>query len=179
VMYLPYKRPNILQTEHLNETNYLIKARDGEKLELGDIAREQMRQSALIDISKLPKKEDYIIKEVFDFRVTGLEKGRTTKVVIPLRNAIGKDAIYLKYSQDNGWREFIVNDKNRVESAQEIDKGICPNVGSSTYKTGLIEGYHCIQLTIEDGGENDNDGLTNSEVLNLSGVAETRKGVYR
>ncbi len=28
-----------------------------------------MRQSALIDISKLPKKEDYIIKEVFDFRV--------------------------------------------------------------------------------------------------------------
>jgi len=138
------REPNILQTEYLNEKNYLIKAREGEKLELGDIAREQMIQSALIDISKLPKKEDYIIKEVFDFRVTGLEKGRTTKVVIPLRNAIGKDAIYLKYSQDNGWREFLVNNKNGVESAQEIDKGICPNVGSSTYKTGLIEGYHCI-----------------------------------
>jgi len=54
---------------------------------------------------------------------------------------------------------------------------ITKNVESSAYKTGLIEGYHCIQLTIEDGGENDNDGLTNSEVLNLSGVAETRKGI--
>ncbi len=70
-----------------------------------------MRQSALIDISKLPKKEDYIIKEVFDFRVTGLEKGGSMKVVIPLRNAISKNAVYIKYSQDNGWREFLVNNK--------------------------------------------------------------------
>ena len=168
------REPNILQTEHQNETSYLIEAREGEKLELGDMAREQTRQGALLDISKLPKKEGYVIDEVFDFRVTGVEKGGVAQVVIPLRNAIGKDAIYFKYSQDRGWREFIVDDKNRVESAQAIKEGVCPTVGSSAYRVGLIEGYSCIQLTIEDGGVNDNDGLVNGEVLDPSGVGNKK-----
>jgi hypothetical protein len=164
------KEPNILQTEQENGTNYLLHAREGEKLELGEMALEQSRQGASLDISKLPKQPNYTIEELFDFRVTGLEKGESSSIVIPLKKAIPKDAVYFKYSQENGWKNFLIDSKNKVESAKELSQGICPTVESSAYKVGLKVGNRCIQLTIEDGGFNDNDGLVNGEVLDPSGV---------
>lgn len=166
------REPNILQTEHQNETNYLLEVREGEKLELGDIAREQSTQSASIDVSKLPKKEETNIEELFDFRVTGLNKGESTIAILPLKKPIPSNAIYLKYSKESGWRDFVVDDKNKVESAKALSQGVCPTINSSVYKTGLTKGDNCIRLTIEDGGANDNDGVVNGEVLDPSGVGQ-------
>ena len=162
---------NLLQTESQNGKNYLIQAREGERLELGDMARTQNRQSASIDVASLPKPQDKTIDEVFDFKVKGLNKGESTMVVIPLTKVIPKNAEYLKYDTNRGWRAFSSDDKNKVYSALSTSAGICPSINNALYKERLKEGDNCIQLMIEDGGANDNDGLVNAEVLDPSGIA--------
>lgn len=123
-------------------------------------------------MSKLPKKEKTTIEELFDFKVTGLNKGESTIAILPLKKAIPSNAIYLKYSKESGWRDFVVDDKNKVESAKALSQGVCPAINSSVYKIGLTKGDNCIRLTIEDGGVNDNDGVINGEVLDPSGVGK-------
>lgn len=162
---------NLLQTESQNGKNYLIQAREGERLELGDMARTQNRQSASIDVASLPKPKDKTIDEVFDFKVKGLNKGESTMVVIPLTKTIPKNAEYLKYDTNRGWRAFSSDDKNKVYSALSTSAGICPSINDALYKEGLKEGDNCIQLMIQDGGANDNDGLVNAEVFDPSGIA--------
>ena len=36
---------------------------------------------------------------------------------------------------------------------------------------GLTEGHWCVQITIEDGGENDDDQLANNQIVDPGGVA--------
>ncbi|MCK4737205.1 MAG: hypothetical protein KAT10_01490, partial [Sulfurimonas sp.] len=58
---------------------------------------------------------------------------------------------------------------NAVHSAAST-AGACPAPGSDTYSVGLTAGHDCIQLTIQDGGPNDADGLANAEVKDPGGV---------
>jgi hypothetical protein len=49
--------------------------------------------------------------------------------------------------------------------------GYCPPPASDQWSLGLNEGYWCVQLTIEDGGPNDNDGMANTTIVDPGGVA--------
>lgn len=107
---------------------------------------------------------------LFDFKVSGLEPGASVRIVIPLTSPIPSAAFYQKYSDTNGWQSFVQNSNNSVASAPG-EPGVCPAPGHESYESGLRFGYYCVQLTIEDGGPNDTDGMVNGVVEDPGGVA--------
>ncbi len=109
---------------------------------------------------------------IYDFQVVGLPyPGHSVKVVLPQVDAIPANAVYRKYFANLGWTDYIVNAQNRVASAPGAP-GDCPPAGDSAYRDGLTQGDYCVQLTIEDGGPNDNDGEANAVIDDPSGVAQ-------
>jgi len=107
---------------------------------------------------------------VYDFSVQGLIPGDTVRLVIPIPAGIPADAVARKYTDTDGWYDFVLDEMNMVASAPGED-GACPSVGSEAYVEGLTEGDTCLQLTVEDGGPNDADGVVNGEYKDPSGIA--------
>ena len=111
----------------------------------------------------------------YDFKVTGLTTGGTTKIVIPLSEEIPSNPVYRKFV-DGSWKGFVIDTTNSISSAAATGTGrsLCPAAGSSSYSnTGLTPGHYCIQLTIVDGGPNDADGTANGIVVDPGGIAKT------
>lgn len=107
---------------------------------------------------------------IVDFEIAGLPRpGTTAKLVMPIFEGIPPYAVYRKYIPGTGWVDFTSNEKNRIASAFG-QNGTCPPAGSSFYTTGLTIGDTCIELTIEDGGPNDTDGLVNGVIKDPSGL---------
>jgi hypothetical protein len=115
------------------------------------------------------------ISTITNFNVAGLTiSGSSVAVVLPLVTSITipADASYRKYSDAKGWFTFIEDENNSLASALKDSSGNCPAPSSTAYLTkdtlvanGLVEGYNCIQLTIEDGGANDADEMVNGTVV--------------
>lgn len=103
------------------------------------------------------------ISEYFDFIITGMTVGGTTRVVLPLSTNIQYGAIYRKFTPTAGWNDFVVDSSNTISSAISTG-GICPAPGSSDYLPGLIIYNNCVQLTLVDGGPNDADGEQNGVI---------------
>jgi MYXO-CTERM domain-containing protein len=109
---------------------------------------------------------------VYDFQVQDLPvPGQSVRLVIPVAGGIPADAVMRKYTDADGWFDFVIDDNNAVASAAGTD-GACPSVGSELYVAGLAEGDTCLQLTVQDGGPNDADGAVNGEYDDPSGIAE-------
>jgi hypothetical protein len=107
---------------------------------------------------------------IFDFVVSDLPvQGETVLVVLPQLCAIPINAIYRK-AIDGRWSEFEENTKNTLSSAPG-ELGVCPPPGSEEYIPGLNKGYYCVQLGIEDGGQNDGDGAKNGSIMDPGGIA--------
>jgi methionine-rich copper-binding protein CopC len=107
---------------------------------------------------------------IFDFVVQDLPRaGDSTHIVIPLREPIPTDAVYRKYI-NGGWHTFVEDSRNALHSVAGL-AGYCPPPGDAAWQPGLIEGYHCVQLTIEDGGPNDADGVVNAAVEDPGAVS--------
>lgn len=97
----------------------------------------------------------------FDFEIAQLpQAGQSVRVAIPQLAPIPNGARYRKYDRVSGWRDFVVNANNALASAPGAP-GECPLPGDPAYTPGLTAGHHCIQLTLQDGGPNDTDGLAN------------------
>ena len=64
----------------------------------------------------------------------------------------------------------MIDGNNAVASAPGSN-GVCPPPGSVSYLVGLNQGDGCVQLTIEDGGPNDEDGVANGAIVDPGGVA--------
>jgi hypothetical protein len=106
----------------------------------------------------------------YDFEVSGLNGLiSTARVVIPLPSAILANAEYRKYD-GTSWSSFVVDTNNSVSSARG-EPGVCPAPGSSEYTSGLTAFNYCVQLTIEDGGPNDADGVRDYVIRDPGGVA--------
>ena len=164
-------KPNYLQTKR-GSKSALIMVREGEKIALGNLALKLGEQKASIDVSKVKKPQNYKIKEVFDFRVSNLDKGESTYVVLPLKEPIGKNQKFVKYNEKGEIKDFITDGKNKIFTAKSFSKGVCPIPGSNRYKEGLNIGDDCIELLIEDSGANDQDGEINGEVLDPNAIVE-------
>lgn len=121
--------------------------------------------------------EQQCIGGCFDFTVSGLTSGGTATVVLPLSTAIpaktdfNPNIVYRKKSNGN-WRDFDSSGSNAVASANALSANptVCPEPGSSSYSPGLNAGFECVQLTIVDGGPNDDDGLANGTVVDPGGI---------
>ena len=105
----------------------------------------------------------------YDFDIEGLtELGQSVAIVLPLRVQLPEKAVYRELLS-TGWQSFTEDGKNILRSATGA-QGVCPPPGDASYSDGLTPGDWCIQLTIEDGGPNDADGIANRTIEDPSGV---------
>lgn len=151
-----------------------ISVASGLKLSLGDYA--QGNTFASINIEQLEPDEEFdLVSTITNFKVEGLGLvGDSVTLILPLAQSISipDTAAYRKYTEAKGWFDFVQDENNSLGSALKDADGNCPTPGSDYYlaadlvtPSGLLEGKECIQLTIEDGGPNDADGLANGIVV--------------
>ena len=179
-------QPNLMQAQ-LGEINkYLLQARLGLTLKLGTTALAGGANTPRIDngiFTAFGGNGGGLATEVidagfdfplgiFDFEVADATVGESVSIVIPLQDVIPPAASYRKYFSATGWQDFIQNEKNFIKSAAGV-QGVCPSSDDTSYQVGLTVGYYCIQLTIEDGGPNDADGIANGVVVDPGGIATT------
>ncbi|WP_426359444.1 Ig-like domain-containing protein [Pseudocolwellia sp. HL-MZ19] len=167
------------QTLHtkVNDTNsYLMEGEAGACLRIGGSVANIGSKASLITTGEADSNlgadtEAMNTSGVFDFIAYNLPKaGQSYRVVIPQRLPIPTGAVYRKYNQTEKWHNFISDDKNKVYSTLGLI-GYCPAPGSDLWTEGLTSGNWCVQLLIEDGGPNDDDGLANGSIIDPSGVA--------
>jgi len=167
-----YNQSNVLQIDKAHNGR-IMQSLPGTRLRLGERA---LSEEGFADIkerllSNEQDPEDYnFLSWITDFEITELGYGANTQVVIPQSVEIPQDAVYRKFEQTSGWKNFIEDTENRVESAPGTLNN-CPPAGSTEYEPGLTPGHHCVQLTLQDGGPNDADGQANGAIKDPGGVA--------
>lgn len=185
---------NELQMD-VNQQGYILRTDAGLTLRLGDTAVAAGSDGAIVTINDIANygggegdsgtasAQDIVANNggYFDFEIIGLpESGQSVRIVIPLQNAIPNGAVYRKYNPDLGWADYVVDANNQVASAPG-EQGECPLPGDAAFTTGMNEGDYCIQLTIEDGGDNDMDGIANHVIEDPAqvGAVQTVKALVQ
>ncbi|MDP5030973.1 Ig-like domain-containing protein, partial [Paraglaciecola sp.] len=167
---------NILPQLNTVTNSFLLECDPGVRCGLGAFALggqsggAQILDGEMGGLNPIPLDEDFrSVGGIFDFVIDELPiRGQTVRIVIPQQAPIPAGGTYRKFQQGR-WVSFIENANNSLHSAQG-DVGYCPPPGAAAWLPGLIEGYLCVQLTIEDGGPNDDDGLVNNAVSDPGGV---------
>ncbi|WP_193747550.1 Ig-like domain-containing protein [Cellvibrio sp. OA-2007] len=171
---------NILPQTGKTTNSYLIECDPGVRCGLGLYARGSKSGGVQILNEELGSLDNLVadpafepVGGVFDFAINDLPTpGQSISVVIPQQAPIPAQAQYRKF-QKGRWVTFIENANNRVASAAG-NPGYCPPPGAAEWIPGLTAGHVCVQLTIEDGGPNDDDGLVNSAVVDPGAVSKAR-----
>ena len=172
---------NTLPEQTGNSNSFIIESEPGLLLRLGSVAFQSNNSVTEVtggDIGSygngVGEEEDGNYSYTggrFDFIVDELPlAGQSVNVVIPQFSAIPESALYRKL-MPSGWRNFVIDEKNRVYSAPG-EQGYCPPTGDAAYQPGLTQGNWCVQLRIEDGGPNDADGMVDNTVTDPGGVAQ-------
>ena len=174
--------PSFLHTAVIINSNSfqnLMETQKGFSLRMGRTAISTNDPGAKISSQDIADETNSIIEDqgtenfggLFDFEIHGLTEIEPTAVlVIPLDQFIPQDnATYRKFI--NGvWTDFVVNGQDKIRSAQKVD-GFCPAPLSEIYQDGILKFSQCIELTITDGGPNDDDGIVNGIIKDPSGVS--------
>lgn len=177
--------PAVLQSQASSDSRDVLMTDAGLRLRLGDTALAAGRSGARITLQDIASfggqngtaglsATDTLTFAggVFDFEVGGLGIfGGSVTVVLPQAVPVPDGAVYRKYVPDAGWRDFIIDSRNRVLSAPGTED-TCPAAGDTAYTDGLHDGHRCVQLIIEDGGPNDTDGTANGAVRDPGGVGK-------
>ncbi|GGB75342.1 hypothetical protein GCM10011607_39600 [Shewanella inventionis] len=167
---------NVLQELVSEQQTFLAESQSGVCLRLGNTA-------LLYGGNGIKIPDDLLIKDpladnlggLFDFELTGIPKiGDSILVVIPQALPVPTNAVYRKFVRGN-WQDFVLDANNSVMSSAG-SSGYCPPPGAAEWQVGLTEGHWCVQLTIEDGGPNDDDGIANGTIVDPGGVAVMLNG---
>jgi len=161
------------QPETLTDNNsYVIEVEPGNCLLKGVNVANNISNALLLNTDELNSDNDAEnTGGIFDFIVSDLSlAGESVNVVLPQRLSIPANAIYRKLNRNSEWVDFIVDEKNYYSSAQG-EPGYCPPPNDNSWIRGLTLGHWCVQVTIEDGGLNDVDGVANHQIVDPSGVA--------
>lgn len=163
---------NVMPTELLGQTEFVAEGDPGVCLRLGTVAAETDAGGLKIENDAIETDTTAVnIGGIFDFIAYGLpEQGKSYSLVLPQRLPVPANAIYRKFNDDTGWKDFVSNEKNSVSSTQG-ERGFCPPPGDAAWTPGLTEGHWCVQVRVEDGGPNDADGIANSAIVDPGGVA--------
>ncbi len=171
---------NVIQSSGNDHNRYLLESKPGLSMRIGEIAMSAETHGGQVSAQQIKEKSGHSKAEdteasniggYFDFEVNGLSDiGQSVEIVIPQRAAIPAGAIYRKLMPTVGWMDFVLDSKNKIHSAAGSD-GYCPSPNSDEYTEGLTAGHWCVQLTIEDGGPNDGDGIANGTVVDPGGVS--------
>ena len=176
--YLDISDVPYIQPLHVNASVVRLMETDpGLKLVLGKYARQQysdgvqLSEQELMATAGIPSDDLESLNDYFDFEVHNVRPyGASASIVVPLAQAIPEFAVYRKYTEANGWQDFMLNANNALATTQPVN-GVCPPPHSSAYVNGLNQGDTCLRLTIEDGGSNDADGIANGVIDDPSGMA--------
>ncbi|GLQ32120.1 tandem-95 repeat protein [Litoribrevibacter albus] len=176
-------QPNYLDSSSLSNVlnevaedgfKFLIETEPGLQLVLGERALSNDGRGAKVEEDSLPASLQIPSDEIqnfsgyFDFVVNDLPViGQSVNIVIPQRMEIPENVLYRKF--DGVWYTFVEDANNTLMSAPG-EQGACPPPESDEYRPGLNAGDWCVQLTIEDGGPNDADGMANGTVIDPGGV---------
>lgn len=172
---------NVLQSQEAVSDQYLVESEPGLQLRLGElamatgVAQAGISQNDVVDhaAGQSADSEYYFDGGLYDFNVEALPSaGASVSVVLPQLRQIPAGAVYRKLGPA-GWAAFYEDDNNRLASAAG-ERGYCPPPNDAAYTSGLTAGHWCVQLTIQDGGPNDADGLANHRVEDPGGVAQPR-----
>lgn len=156
----------------------LLQTQRGFSLHIGDLALQANRTGALISAQEVLDSNGQTAVDpnitnfggISDFEIHGLTMIQPTAVVVlPLNEFVADEgASYRKFINDS-WTEFVVTGDDNVRSAMKID-GICPQPLDDLYQAGIAKFSECIELTLTDGGPNDNDGMVNGVIKDPGGV---------
>ncbi|KDM92850.1 Ig-like domain-containing protein [Photobacterium galatheae] len=162
---------NVVQEQAVVSDRYLVEGDPGVCLRKGMTVAGNKLGGAQLQADEIPSDSGaQNIGGVFDFVAHGLPvAGQRYQVVLPQRLPIPANAVYRKYTESQGWVNYVIDAQNFVSSAPG-EAGYCPPPGDSLWQTGLREGDWCVQLTIQDGGPNDDDGQVNGSVMDPGGV---------
>ncbi|MGI2146376.1 Ig-like domain-containing protein [Shewanella frigidimarina] len=167
---------NVLQEQSNEQSLFLVESQPGVCLRLGNTA--QLNGSDGIEVQKDDLIDDLQVDNIgglFNFELTDLPKqGDSVTVVIPQTLPAPTNAVYRKFIRGS-WQDFVSNANNSVMSSAG-SSGYCPPPGATEWQEGLTEGHWCVQLTIEDGGPNDDDGIANGTIVDPGGVAVMLNG---
>ena len=174
----PTPECNVLPQEVAFVDGYMVEGDPGVCLRLGNFSVSSELGGAKIidgdiagDDNIVPDPEATNIGGIFDFIAYGLpEAGQTLNIVMPQLKPIPANAVYRKFTPENGWVTFTENANNRLWSVQG-EPGYCPPPGGDYWTEGLTEGHWCVQLEILDGGVDDDDGLVNGTIVDPGGVS--------
>lgn len=168
---------NVIPESELQPVYFLAEGQAGVCLRLGNTALIEGLSGIQLQSNQVAT--DSIAANVggiFDFIATGLpQQGQSYSLVLPQRSPIPANAVYRKYQAQHGWKDFVMDARNSIASS-EGERGFCPPPGDSRWTPGLTEGHWCVQLTIEDGGPNDDDGVANRTIVDPGGVAVVLNG---
>jgi len=108
-----------------------------------------------------------------DFVINTLNAGDSVKVVAPLSAAIPANAMYRKLT-GGAWVDFVSDADNALASAAPVSTAplVCPEAGNAAYASGLTEGDVCLQITMNEGGSNDADGVADGSLMDPGGISE-------
>ena len=187
---------NIVPTDSGKQQSYLVATEPGLRIIFGKTAVAAQSGDTKIGVGDLASYGDNgqsvsdanpvnaSLVHLFDYEVENMAvpfdpqaAGNTVQVVLPLNTLLTADSDFIKYDNTDGWRDFVTNNNNQIAwtTWQDGVVGNCPEPGSSRYTTdlGQKEGANCLQVTIQDGGENDADGVVNGRIIDPLGVATT------
>ncbi|MGM8228467.1 Ig-like domain-containing protein [Cellvibrio sp. ARAG 10.3] len=171
---------NVLPQVIISTTSYLIECDPGVLCGIGQFALGggsggvQVLNDELGVTEGLVADEDFEpVGGIFDFVIRDLPTaGQSVRIVIPQQAPIPANAVYRKF-MGGEWVNFVENADNTLHSAPG-NPGYCPPPGDDTWAPGLVEGYLCVQLNIQDGGPNDADGIVNSAIADPGAVSSAK-----
>jgi len=124
----------------------------------------------------LPGSDQDCSPNCWDWVVTGLASpGDSANVVLPLSNGIPADTQFWLYDANTGtWSPFITSGTDSFSTSPTIS-GLCPDTGDPAYSGNnvLNQGDTCIQITMQDGGVNDQDGAADGKIEDPGGIMVT------
>ena len=92
----------------------------------------------------------------------------TAVVVLTLSGPIQTSSVYRKI-KDGAWGSFDTSNGIDMINSTPGNLGSCPPAGDPDYSNGLAAGAFCLELIIDDGGPNDDDGVVNGSVTDPGG----------
>lgn len=165
-------------------SNYLAKSDSGVSFKLGRFARQgksggvRLSDEDVAALAGIYHDTDYAnVGGIFDFEAHHLpEPGQTVRFVFPLQAALPAGAVYRKFSDAYGWAAFVEDGGNQLSSVAG-EPGFCPEPGDESWMPGLAEGHWCVQIAIEDGGPNDEDGEANGVIVDPGAISSAPSSI--
>jgi len=167
-----------LQPLHINAAVVkLAETEPGLQLRLGKFALLQSSDGVLLSQQELLASglitQDSLVNNLgyYDFEIHDIVPfGRSVAIVLPLSGPIVEYSVYRKINAEQQWADFVEDSNNVIATSASVN-GVCPPPHSDLYQVGLNVGDVCLKLFIEDGGENDADGIANGVVDDPGGIA--------